>query len=63
MTRSHMRELRKQQIIKMRLDQARVREGCFLPQRIPVTFEALQDVKDQLEAHLAKLIPHVGSMN
>ena len=49
--RKIMDEMRRRQIIKLRLAQHEARSGFTLPARVPVTLEQLQDVRDQLEAH------------
>lgn len=58
-----MRELRRQQIIRTRLEQARLRDGLSLPSRVPVTYETLAEIRKQLEEHLAAQLPAVGSLN
>ncbi len=63
MDRILMRDIRRQQIIRLRLEQARLRAGLSLPNRIPVTFEALQEIQEQLKEHLAKQTPPAGVLN
>lgn len=54
MNRAIMREVRRQHFIKLRLAEAAARSGPTLPARVSVTLEQLQEIKEQLEAHLAK---------
>jgi hypothetical protein len=46
------RELRRQAVIKHRLAQALVMKGLHMPHQVPVTYESLVLVKEQLEKAL-----------
>jgi hypothetical protein len=63
MDRQLMRELRRQQIIRTRLELAKLRNGLSLPPRVPVTYETLVEIQKQLEEHLATQLPAVGGLN
>ena len=52
--RTLMRDMRRQQIMKIRLAQHQQRQGFTLPERVPVTLEQLVDVRKQLEDYLLR---------
>jgi len=53
-----MRKMRQQHTIKQRLAEAQMRQGLFLPTKIPVSLESLQQIKDQLaEALERQMLP------
>ena len=52
--RTLMRDMRRQQVIKLRLAQHERRQGLTLPERVPVTLEQLIDVRRQLEDYLLR---------
>jgi hypothetical protein len=62
---SHFKDLfrvRRLDTIKRRLAEAEQRNGLRVPGLVPITFESLQSIKEQLEAHLVEAITPRGPM-
>lgn len=49
-----MKKLRQQGVMARRLAEAKIRGGLHLPSVVPVTYEQLLSVKQQLEAALGR---------